>query len=99
MRVAALKKKHTKTCQTFSVAFSNEQKRMLTPSSPAPPHMVLGTSVSSTRGMKQGPGKKINIQEVSVLHAIVGISMGKAYHIQRLDGENMKDRASGHTSE
>lgn len=37
----------TKTCQTFSFALSKLQKRMLTPTSPRPPHMLLGTMVVS----------------------------------------------------
>ena len=37
----------TKTCQTFSLAPSKLQKRMLSPSSPGPPHMVLGVMVVS----------------------------------------------------
>lgn len=37
----------TKTCQTFSLAPSKLQKRMLTPRSPWPPHMLLGVTVVS----------------------------------------------------
>lgn len=37
----------TKTCQTFSLAPSKLQKRMLTPTSPWPPHMLLGMMVVS----------------------------------------------------
>lgn len=34
----------TKTCHTFSLAPSKLQKRMLTPSRPCPPHMLLGVT-------------------------------------------------------
>lgn len=37
----------TKTCQTFSLTPSKLQKRMLTPTSPWPPHMLLGMTVVS----------------------------------------------------
>lgn len=33
----------TSTCQTFSLAPSNEQNRILTPNKPCPPHVILGT--------------------------------------------------------
>lgn len=37
----------TRTCQTFSLIPSKLQKRMLTPTSPWPPHMLLGVMVVS----------------------------------------------------
>lgn len=37
----------SRTCQTFSLAPSNEAKRMLTPSSPWPPHLLFGVSSTS----------------------------------------------------
>lgn len=37
----------TRTCQTFSLTPSKLRKRMLTPTSPWPPHMLLGVTVVS----------------------------------------------------
>lgn len=39
-----MKSVRTKTCHTFSLAPSKLQKRMLTPSRPCPPHMLLGVT-------------------------------------------------------
>ena len=37
----------TRTCHMFSAAPSKEQNRMETPSSPWPPHVLVGTSSTS----------------------------------------------------
>lgn len=37
----------TRTCQTFSLAPSNEQKRILTPNNPCPPQLLLGVIFTS----------------------------------------------------
>ena len=42
------------TCHTFSLACSKGENRMLTPKRPPPPHMLLGTRVSSAVSKSKG---------------------------------------------